>query len=140
MQVIRQRLPLGEADDACDLAACGPAHGALQLGQAALLPFTCCCRDGSGRGGRPEAQVHLVLALPLVLSAHTQGLACSSRGGWATSLPSGPALHCVPVGLSQDPSQLWHPLPEPPATPTLFAGLPAAKGGTAVAHAQAVGI
>lgn len=26
LQVIRQRLPLGEADDAGDLAACSPAH------------------------------------------------------------------------------------------------------------------
>lgn len=39
LQVLRQRLLLGETDDACDLAAGGSAHGALKLSQAVLLPF-----------------------------------------------------------------------------------------------------
>lgn len=40
LQVLRQRLLLGEADDASDLAAGSSAHGALKLSQAVLLPFT----------------------------------------------------------------------------------------------------
>lgn len=39
LQILRQCLLLGETDDARDLAAGSPAHGALQLSQAVLLPF-----------------------------------------------------------------------------------------------------
>lgn len=66
LQVIGQRLPLGEADDAGDLAACSPAHRTLQLCQAALLPFACCCRDGSGEGR--ETHVPPLVYPPLAFS------------------------------------------------------------------------
>lgn len=47
LQVLSQRLLLGKADDAGNLAASSPAHGALQLSQAALLPFAWYRRDRS---------------------------------------------------------------------------------------------
>lgn len=136
-QVIGQRLPLGEADDAGDLAACSPAHRTLQLCQAALLPFACCCRDGSGEGRETRDPGLPTPRLP-------RGLTHSSRCGQARSphsgLQSGQDLLCT-VCVWQAPAPPGPGiLPDPPQAPTMFAGLSAAKGGTVIAHAQAVGV
>jgi hypothetical protein len=59
LQVLGQRLLLGETDDARDLAAGSPAHGALKLSQAVLLPFAWHHRSGDTGMGK-EATVPLL--------------------------------------------------------------------------------
>lgn len=104
LQVISQRLPLGEADDAGDLAACSPAHRTLQLCQAALLPFACCCRDGSGEG-RERRETH-----PSPSQRPRPQLQMWTGQVTSPGLQSGQDLLCTAcVWQAPCPSRLWHP-------------------------------
>lgn len=62
-----------------------------------FFPLPVAAKMSQGRGGSPRSQVHPFPVFPVALLACTQALACSSRGGWARSPHSRPALPCVPM-------------------------------------------
>lgn len=102
-----------------------------------FFPLPAAAEMGQGRGGNPKTQVCLPQAFPEALST----TAADVDGSGHLAQVSREVRTCSALrACGKAPPSSWHPLPDPPQAPTVFAGLSAAEGGTAVTHAEAVGV